>query len=120
MKKFILSYIILLTGIISGCSKNDSGEIITHQYKATIHVTVSQADSVLSGAKVDVYENKDDRDNVLQPDYSKTTDLTGVAEFGNLDTSYYYLRVTNPKTQAVIKDETNTPDGTISFVEIIF
>ena len=120
MKKSLVLHLILLAGIFSSCSKNDSDDIITHQYKATIRVTVSQVDSVLAGAKVDVYENKEDRDNVVQPDYSRTTGLNGIAEFDNLDKSYYYLRVTNPKNQAVIKDETHTPDGTISFVDIIF
>ena len=125
MKNFTLSCIILLTGIFSSCSKNDSTDIITHHYNATIRVTVLQdnnsfMDSAVAGAKVDVYENKDDRDNVFQPDYSKTTGVNGMAEFTNLDTSYYYLRVTNPQTGDVIKDETSTPDGTISEVEIIF
>ena len=69
---------------------------------------------------MDVYENEDERNNVLQPDYTKTTGANGMVEFDNLDKSYYYLRVTNPKTNAVIKDETSTPDGTISQVEIIF
>ena len=77
-------------------------------------------DSAVAGAKVDVYENKDDRDNVSPPNFSKTTGSNGMAEFDNLDKSYYYLRITQPQTHAVMKDETNTPDGTISQVEIIF
>jgi hypothetical protein len=80
----------------------------------------SYTDTLLPGAKVDVFESKEDRDLALPANYSKTTDSNGIAEFTNLEKSYYYFRITNPKTNAVIKDETNTPDGTISLVEIIF
>lgn len=101
---------------------------MTHQYNATIRVTAKElvfnngtySDSLLAGAKVDVYANKDDRENVLPPDYSKITGVNGLVEFDNLDKTYYYLRVTNTHTQKVMKDETSTPDGTISLVEIIF
>ena len=128
MKNSFLFTIILFSAIFSSCSKNDPVTTITHQYSATIRVTVSQlifnngtySDSVLSGAKVDLYANKDDRENVLPPDYSRTTGSNGIAEFDNLDKTYYYLRVTNSHTQKIIKDETSTPDGTISLVEIIF
>ena len=108
MKKFVISCAILTVAIFSSCSKNDSTEVLTHHYNATLRVTVSDADSILAGAKVDVYVNKDDRDNVVTPDFTKSTNVDGIAEFDNLDTNYYYLRVTNPKTQAVKKDETKT------------
>lgn len=128
MKNFFLFAVILLAAIFSSCSKNDPVINSTHQYNATIRVTVSElvfnngsyADSVIAGAKVDLYANKDDRENVLTPDYSKTTGSNGMVQFDNLDKTYYYLRVTNPHNQKVLKDETSTPDGTISLVEIIF
>ena len=112
----------------SSCSKSDSGTVLTHQYNATVRVTVSEyidvngnlVDSLVAGAEVDLYETKEDRDLALPPDYSKTTGFDGMAEFLNLDKDYYYLRIINPHTQAVMKDETNTPDGTISFVDVTF
>jgi hypothetical protein len=125
--KSVVSAVFLVT-LFATCSKSDPGTIITHQYSATIRVTVSElmnsngtyTDSLISGAKVDVFESKEDRDLALPANYSKTTGSNGMAEFTNLEKSYYYIRVTNPKTQAVIKDETSTPDGTISLVQIIF
>ena len=128
MKNLFLFAFILFTAIVSSCSKNDAVNIVTHQYNATIRVTVSEiifnngtySDSVLAGAKVDLYANKDDRENVLPPDYSRITGSDGKAEFDNLDKTYYYLRVTNTHNQKIIKDETSTPDGTISLVQIIF
>lgn len=128
MKNLFLFAAILFSVIFSSCSKNDGNTVITHQYNAAIQVTVSQiffdngsyTDSVVAGAKVDVYANKEDRENVLSPDYSKTTGSNGKVEFDNLDKTYYYLRVTNPHTQKVIKDETKTPDGTTALMQIIF
>ena len=128
MKNIFLFAAILFTALFSSCSKNDEITTITHQYTASIRVTVRElifnngtySDTVLAGAKVDLYANKDDRDNVLPPDYSKITGSNGIVEFGNLDKTYYYLRVTNTHTQKIMKDETSTPDGTISLVEIIF
>src|SRR5580765_1580858 len=119
MKNFFLFAVILTTAIFTSCSKDDPGTIITHHYSATMRVTVFQlvnnygsyTDSVLAGAKVDLYEKKDNRENVLPPDYSKITGLSGMVQFDNLDTNYYYLRVTNPQTQEVMKDETSTPEG---------
>ena len=127
MKSLFLFALVLFT-IVCSCSKNDTVNSFTHHYNATMRVTVSQlifnngnyTDSSLAGAKVDVYENKDDRDNVLPPDYSKITGSNGMVEFDNLDTTYYYLRITNTQTQKVIKDETSTPEGKISLVQIIF
>ena len=128
MKNIFLFAAILFTAIFSSCSKNEALTSVTHVYNATLRVTVKQlvfnngnfSDSVLAGAKVEVYANKDDRENVLPPDYSKTTGSTGMVEFDNLDKSYYYLRVIKIHTQTVMKDETSTPDKTISLVEIIF
>lgn len=128
MKNLSLVATFLFTVLFISCSKNDANNNVTHTYNATIRVTTkelvfnngSYSDSLLAGAKVDVYANKDDRDNVLSPDYSKITGADGLAEFDNLDKDYYYLRVTNTHTQKVMKDETSTPDKTISLVEILF
>ena len=123
-----LTSILLLATLFASCSKSEPPAVITHQYSATIRVTVSQltnnngtyTDSLLPGAKVDVFESKDDRDLGLPASYSKSTGFNGIAEFTNLEKSYYYIRVINPQTQDVLKDETSTPDGTISLVQIIF
>ena len=128
MKNLFLFAVILFTVILCSCSKNDPVDTVTHQYNATIRVTVkelvfnngSYSDSLLSGAKVDLYANQEDRENVLPPDYSKITGSNGLVEFNNLDETYYYIRVINTHNQKVLKDETSTPDGTISLVEIIF
>ncbi len=128
VKKYFLLSLLWSVAIFSSCTKKDSTVGSTSQYNATIRVTVLQAfmnngfsdDSLLPGIKVQVYADKTSRDLALPPDFSSTTNASGLAEFDNLDKSYYYLLLIHPNTNATIQDETNTPDKTISLLEEIF
>lgn len=128
MKRVIFISLISISEVLFSCSKSDQETLVTHQYNATIRATVGQlvymngvyADSLIAGARVDLYVHKEDRDLALSPDYSLITSSNGTAEFNGLDKTYYFLRATNPLTQGVLNDETNTPDGTISIVTFSF
>jgi hypothetical protein len=121
--------IFLLILLFSACKKNEeTTDVITPKHSATIRVTVTEfyqdngiiKDSLVAGAVVSIYENKEDRDLNLTADFIKSTGIDGKAEFTNLEKEYYYLRVKHAITQLVIDDEVCTPDKTISLVDISF
>lgn len=45
----------------------------------------------LSGTSIWVYDNKNDRDSLFTPLFSRTTDSAGIAEFRNVDASVYHV-----------------------------
>lgn len=103
-------------------------EILTHVHNATIKINVFMEVSggsgnieeiPVQGASIKIYKTETDRD--LDNDLVKeaTTDSAGFAGFYNLEEEYYYIHCSH-STLGVQLDEVSTPDGTISFVDIIY
>jgi hypothetical protein len=123
----LLALLVLIIFCTSSCEKGNV-EIVKHVYNATLKVTVYTqhinaggqiSDIPLTGATVELFETKYDRENNQNMVSSHNTDINGLAQFFNLLVGYYYIRATHPSYGQVL-DETSTPDGSVSFVEIIF
>ena len=109
--------------IAVSCKKSEQ-EIITHQHSATIKVTVykllSNGNQVfIKGALVQLYKSKDDRDAGLNEEKEGLTDSTGMVSFFTLTEEYYYIKSSHPSYGTEF-EEVNTPDKTVSFVDIIY
>lgn len=123
--------IFLLTGMVwmcGSCAKTEEPEVFTHVHSATIKVTVSVGQgglngqytyAPLSGVTVDLYETDEDRTNGTELVFSRITDAGGLVVFENLGKSYYYLSVSHPSYGTML-EETSTPDGTVSFVQVYY
>lgn len=118
----------MLFFLLSACGKEDEQDIGGHIHNATIKVNVYLQQGGVNGqftytpisnVAVDLYETSYDRDNSINLLFSRTTDSAGLAVLYNLELEYYYLRVSHPAYGAV-EDETSTPDGSVSLVEIDF
>ena len=122
---FIMSIIITLT---VACEKAATEDVLVHVHNATIKVSVSllqggvngQINYIpVSGAIAELYTTEYDRDNSFQMIASHYSDSAGLAIFTELKEEYYYLRVSHP-SYGIVKDETSTPDGSVSLVQIDF
>ena len=111
----------------ASCTKNEP-EVVTHIYNATMKVNVYQQVIKLSGdvlnvpvkdVKVDLYKTEYDRQNNQNLIVTSKTDSTGFVQFSGLKEKYYYITAFHPSFGVQLA-ETSTPDGSVSFVEIIF
>lgn len=110
------------------CAEKEEPEVFVHVHNATIKVTVNLEQGGLngqytytpiSGVVVDLYKTEEDRTDYTDLVFTRTTDSGGLAVFENLEEEYYYFRISHP-TYGTILDETSTPDGTVSFVQIYY
>lgn len=110
------------------CEKAGTEDVLVHVHNATIKVSVSllqggvngQINYIpVSGAIAELYTTEYDRDNSIQMIATHHSDSAGVAIFTDLKEEYYYLRVSHP-SYGIVKDETSTPDGSVSLVQIDF
>ena len=124
-KRFILST--LLFFMTYSCDKQQE-EVMTHVHNATIKVNVYQQQINIGGqvnniaiqdVTVDLFKTSYDRDNNTNKVLTRYTDSSGLAQFYNLVEEYYYLRASHAAFGEVL-EETSTPDGSVSFVEMVF
>jgi hypothetical protein len=110
------------------CAEKEEPEVFVHVHNATIKVTVNLEQGGLngqytytpiSGVVVDLYKTEEDRTDNIDLVFTRTTDSGGLAVFENLEEEYYYLRISHP-TYGTMLDETSTPDGTVSFVQVYY
>lgn len=122
---FILST--LLFFMTYSCDKQKE-EVVMHVHSATMKVNVYQQqiniggqvnDIPLKDVTVDLFKTQYDRDNNTNKILTRYTDSSGLAQFYNLAEEYYYLRASHPPLGEVL-EETSTPDGSVSFVEMVF
>lgn len=122
----LLSMCILF--MIFSCGKQEVTDVVTHVHNATIKVNVNVAQggingqyiyTPISGATAELYKTEYDRTNSTDLVLSRSTDSSGLAVFYNLEEKYYYLRISHP-SYGIVLDETSTPDGSVSFVQIDF
>lgn len=124
--RFLLSVFTLFT--ICSCSKPEEDDVLVHVHNATIKVNVNlqQTDlngqftyTPISGVIVELYKSEYDRSNNQNLLFTRTTDMGGLSVFYNLEEEYYYIRASHLSYGTKL-DETSTPDGTVSFVQIDF
>lgn len=122
---FILIVMIILA---AACEKAGPEDVLVHVHNATIKVNVNllqggvngQINYIpVSGAMTELYATEYDRDNSIQMIAAHNSDSAGQAIFTELKEDYYYLRVSHP-SYGIVKDETATPDGSVSLVQIDF
>ncbi|HUM45430.1 MAG TPA: hypothetical protein PLD84_00785 [Chitinophagales bacterium] len=113
---------------ICSCGKEEVTDVVTHVHNATIKVNVNVAQggingqytyTPVSGAMAELYKTAYDRSNSTDLVLSRNTDSSGLAVFYNLEEAYYFLRISHPSYGTAL-DETSTPDGSVSFVQIDF
>ncbi|MEO6168796.1 MAG: hypothetical protein ABIO46_04470 [Chitinophagales bacterium] len=114
--------------LICSCGKEEVTDVVVHVHNATIKVNVNVVQggingqytyTPISGATAELYKTEYDRSNSTDLILSRSTDSSGLAVFYNLEEEYYYLRVSHPSF-GIVLDETSTPDGSVSFVQIDF
>jgi hypothetical protein len=125
VKRFAILILMIFSGL--SCEKNKE-EVLNHIYNATLKVNVYNQQVTIGGqlnnipvkdATIELFETKYDRDNNQNMIVSHYTDSAGLAQFYNLLLDYYYIRASHPAYGQVL-DETSTPDGSVSFVDVIF
>lgn len=114
--------------LFCSCAEKEEPEVFVHVHNATIKVTVNLEQgglngqytySPISGVVTELYKTEEDRTDNTDLVFTRTTDSGGLAVFENLEEAYYFLRISHP-TYGTILDETSTPDGTVSFVQVYY
>ena len=127
MPKQLLHILLFTVLYCCSCNKGEE-EVITHVHNATIKVSVYRIVVQPSGeakhipiadALVDLFETEYDRTQNQNKVLGILSDSTGTVQFYNLTKEYYYIRAAHP-TYGERLEETNTPDGTLSFVNCEF
>ena len=127
MQPRYLPGLILFFLLFTFCKKEEQ-DVFTHEYSATIKVSVYHQIQKPSGdfenisvkdALVELYKSSEDRESHSDLVISASTDSSGEVQFYSLKEKYYYLRISHP-TYGERLDETSTPDGSVSFVEVVY
>lgn len=120
--------LICMATLAGACATKEEPEVFVHVHNATIKVTVNLEQgglngqytySPISGAVVALYNTEEDRTDQNDLVFSRTTDSGGLAVFENLEGEYYYLSISHP-AYGILLEETSTPDGTVSFVQVYY
>lgn len=122
MKKY---YVILLSIIFCSCKKESVWYVTTHQYDATLKVSVYlQNDSIIDKtplryAIISIYETEYDRSMHQNSKYTNQTDVNGYAPFYHLSGYHYYISVWHYLYGAQ-EDEITTQDAVTTNLEVIY
>lgn len=76
-------------------------------------------DSILPDVQVEIYSNRENFVDRINPDATRTTDSTGYCVFENRNKEYYWI-IAEDNLQGIITDSVSTPANTISYVELLF
>lgn len=76
-------------------------------------------DSILPDVQVEIYSNRENFVERINPDATRTTDSAGYCIFENRNKEYYWI-IAEDGSQGIIKDSVSTPANTISYVELLF
>ncbi|MBX7107033.1 MAG: hypothetical protein K1X61_00145 [Chitinophagales bacterium] len=126
MRPFVL--LMLMITLTVACEQHEPEDVLLHMHNATIRVSVNLLQGgvngqlvyiPISGATAELYSTEDDRDNSTEMVAVRNSDSAGLAVFTGLKEDYYYLRVYHP-AYGTVYDETATPDGSVSLVQIDF
>lgn len=127
MRKYLL--ILFVPIWFQACNNDEPASDNFHgldNFNRTIRFTVKNVyslspvmDSLVPDAQISIYSDYYDFLAGNYPDASRITDSAGYAEINGLDKDFYYIRATHPDLGEII-DSISTPDGTISFEELLF
>ena len=123
-----LKYLVLLLVILSACKKEEVDQNLppVNTHSATAKVTISHLydipnslDSLVPFAQVKVYETIEDLTFDENRLYDRTSDSLGFVEINGISKTKIYLKAFHTSLGNKV-DSVSTPDGTISFLEIIY
>jgi hypothetical protein len=123
-----MRFLLLCLVVFISCKDSPPEEIVMHVHQATIKARVYQLlaggggnaiEVPIQGAAVELYTSEEDRALGINLVMARPTDTAGLATFTKLEEKYYYLRVTHAHFGEQL-EEVSTPDGTVSFVDVIY